>query len=283
MDVVKVNDFGRSKSYGTAQYPVHAENTSGLIQRSEPMITPELLISRFLKGIPLQFPNGDGFTPDELKDRIYLSTNEAEILIGMTIEKVQFKEKAPFDVALFNSYVHTRTEHGPIVSVEELSIVSANGQRIYTVPPDWIETANFTKRLISVIPLLGAYGFSQSGTGQSSDVGGLAFLSVLASASFVPAFWQTRYTAGLSNQEGKFPTVVTELVGTLAAISILSEIAPTNIYSSQSLSMDSNSQSSSGPGPRIYVQRIEDLEKKRDELVKKIKGTFSNKFFISNI
>ena len=277
------NNFGHSKSYGTAQYPVHASSTSGLMTRTEPLITPEKLISRFLKGIPLVFPNGDGFSADDLKDRIYLASNEAEVLLGLTITREQFKEKAPFDLSLFNQYVHTRTEHGPIVSVEELAITSASGERIYVVPPDWIEAANFNKRLINVIPLLGAYGFGQTTTGGGAAVGGLAFLSVLSGQGFVPAFFQTTYTAGLTSQEGKVPTPVNELIGTIAAIALLSEIAPSNLFNSQSLSQDGISQSSSGPGPRLYVQRIEELTAKRDELVKKLKGIFSNKFFISNV
>jgi hypothetical protein len=278
-----VNNFGQSKGFGTAQYPVHAQNTSGLMTRAEPLLTPEQLISRFLKGIPLTFVNGDSFSVDDLKDRVYLASNEAEVLLGLTITREQFKEKAPFDSSLFNQYVHTRTEHGPIVSVEEMAIVSANGERIYVVPPDWIEAANFNKRLINVIPLLGAYGFGQTTSSQGSNVGGLAFLSVLSGAGFVPAFFQTTYTAGLTSQEGKVPTPVNELIGTIAAIALLSEIAATNLLNSQSLSQDGISQSSSGPGPRIYVERISDLMAKRDELIKKLKGIFSSKFFVSNV
>jgi hypothetical protein len=278
-----MNSFGHSKGFGTAQYPVHASSTSGLMTRAEPLLTPEKLISRFLKGIPLAFANGDTFTMDDLIDRIYLASNEAEVLLGLTITREGFREKAPFDVALFNQYVHTRTEHGPIVSVEELSITSANGETIYVVPPDWIESANFNKRLINVIPLLGAYGFGQTASAQGSNVGGLSFLAVLSGQGFVPAFFQIQYTAGLTSQEGKIPTPVNELIGTIAAIALLSEIAATNTLNSQSLSQDNISQSSSGPGTRIYVERIKDLTDKRDELIKKLKGLFSNKFFISNV
>ena len=55
------------------------------------------------------------------------------------------------------------------------------------------------------------------------------------------------------------------------------------ITTSQSLSRDGISQSSSGPGPRMYLPYIEELEKKRDMLVGKIKAAFATKFLISNI
>ena len=73
-----------SKSYGTAMYPVHALSTSGLMQRVEPILTPEQLKSRFLKGIPLVFYNGDTFSDDDLKERIYLACNVVEMDLKTT-------------------------------------------------------------------------------------------------------------------------------------------------------------------------------------------------------
>jgi hypothetical protein len=76
---------------------------------------------------------------------------------------------------------------------------------------------------------------------------------------------------------------VNELIGTIAAIAILSEIAATFIYNSQSQSQDGISQSSTGPGPRIYQLRIEELMLKRDELTRKLKAIFSTRLFVGNI
>lgn len=274
-------DFTNTKSYGTAIYPVHALDTSGLMRRCEPILTPKQLISRYLKGIPLTFPNGDTFSADDLKDKIHLAMNEAEILLNRTITREAFKQKLPFDNQLYKSYIHLKTEHGPIVSLEELAIVSADGNNIFNLPAQWIEPANFSKNLINVIPLLAAYGVNtiQGAVGNA----GIAFLSVMDGLNWVPAYWQVKYTAGLANEEGQVPVPVNELIGCIAAISILSLVAPSNIYNSQSLSQDGISQSSSGPGPRIYEKRIEELEIKKDSLIKKLKGIFSSKFFIDNI
>ncbi len=269
------------KQYGTAMYPVHAAATSGLLKRAEPILTPEQLISRYLKGIPLVFMNGDQFTAEELKDRIMLATNQAEVLINRPIFPEVFKQKLPFDYSLYKSYIHLRTEHGPIINLEYLAIISADGSNIFQIPPTWIEAANFSKNLINVIPLLAAYGVNTV----SGAVGnaGIAFLTVMDGLSWVPSYWEIGYVCGLSNTEGMVPTVINELIGCIAAIDILSEIAPNFIYNSQSLTQDGISQSSSGPGPRVYIVRIEELTKKRDELVKKIKGLFMGKFFIGSI
>lgn len=281
MDRAKMGDFSQTKNYGTAIYPVHAAETSGLVRRIEPLLTPEKLRSRFLKGIPLSFPNGDTFSDEDLKDKIMVAVNEAEIMLNMTINREAFKEKQPFDKSLYDAFIHLKTEHGPIMSVEHLQIASADGDNIFEIPPAWIEPANFAKRLINVIPLIAAFGIN-SVQGSVSNAG-IAFLTIMGGLGWVPAYWQIKYTAGMSFKEGNVPINVNELIGAIAAIDILSEIAPSFLYNSQSLSQDGISQSSSGPGPRIYELRINELTDKRDTLIKKLKGIFSGKFFISNI
>lgn len=277
-------DFTNSKGYGTAMYPVHALETSGLIRRCESLLTPEQLVGRYLLGIPLTFPNGDSFTPDLLKDRIHLAVNEVETLIGRNINREQFKEKVPFDYALYRSFIHIRAEHGPITSIEQLAIVTSDNNNVFELPASWIETANFSKNQINVIPLLAAYGVNAvQGSSTGSAVGaGTVFLTILGGLGWVPAYWQITYTAGLSNKEGQVPVIVNDLIGTVAAMEVLSLIAPTNIFQSQSLSQDGISQSSSGPGPQIYRVRLEELEKKKTTLIAKIKGIFSSKFFVGN-
>lgn len=273
--------FPQTKNFGTAIYPVHSESTSGLLKRCEPFLTPELLISRFLKGIPLRFRNGDSFTHGELKDRINLAMNEAELMLGTTITREQFKNKLPYDKSLYKSYIHLVTENKPIVSLEKLAIVSADGLNIFEIPPAWIEAANFSKGLINVIPLLSAYGVSSANGGVIK--GGVALLGTLEKQHWVPAYWQVNYTSGLSSREGQVPIPVNELIGTIAAMAILSEIGPLNVWNSQSQSQDGISQSSSGPGPRLYVLRMEELEKKKNELLTKLKGVFSNRILFTNI
>jgi hypothetical protein len=275
-----MGDYTLTKTYETAMYPVHASQTSGLLRRCEPLLQPQQVISRWLKGIPLRMQNGDFITDDEMKDYIMVAMNDAELLLGRTITREAFKEKLPFDYNLYKTYIHLRAEHGPIVSLEHLAIVSSDNNLIFEIPPTWIEAANFSKNLINVIPLLAAYGVNsvQGAVGNA----GIAFLTVIDGLNWVPAYWQIKYTAGLSNKEGLVPVPVNELVGVITAIHILSMLAPLFIHTSQSLSQDGISQSSSGPGPRIYQLRIEELMAQRDELVRKLRGIFSSKYFIDN-
>jgi hypothetical protein len=282
MDVVKM-DFSNTgeKKITTKVYPVHAEATSGLLTRCEPLLGPDKFRRMFLKGIPLRFRNGDRFTNEDIQEKLNWAMNEVELLIGATITREAFKQKVPFDYSEYKAYIQIRSEKGPMISLEELAIVSADDNNIFTIPPTWIETSNFAKRLINVIPLLAAYGVNQVAGAVGNA--GIAFLTVMDGLNWVPAYWQIRYTAGLSNNEGQVPANINELIGVIAAIAILSEIAATFIYNSQSQSQDGISQSSSGPGPHVYDVRIAQLEAKRDELVGKFKAIFSTRWFIGNI
>jgi hypothetical protein len=274
-------NFTKDKQFWGAQYPVHCARSSGLFKRCEPILTPELLVSRYLKGIPLAFPNGDHFSADDLKDQINLAQNEMELAAKITFSREQFVDKVPFDIALYKSFIYLKTEQNPIASVEFVGIVSSDGYSVFKIPPEWLEPSNFSKGIVNVVPILGAYSVATGGG--VGAYGGIPYLNVFSSLTFVPGFWQIVYTTGTSKIEGQYPVVINDLIGMTAAINLLMIITNMFLTTSQSLSRDGIAQSSSGPGSRIYLPYIEGLTKKRDLLLGKIKTTFATKFIVSNI
>jgi len=275
-------DFTDNKSYQTGQYPIHIEESSGIFRRCEPLLTGVLLISRYLKGINLTYRDGSELDSEDLKDRINLAANDLEAMIGVTITREKFKQKFPYDRSLYKHYMHFKTEHRPVVSIESMRIVSANGENIFDLPIEWIEAARFAYGQINVIPLLASYiGGSSSAT---SATAGIALLSILESSyHFVPSFWEVKYSSGLTNKSGQVPVIINQLIGMNAAIDILSEKAADDASTSQQISQDGISQMTSSPGAAKYAARISTLEEKRDKLIEKVKGIFSNKYFIGNI
>jgi len=254
---------------------------SGLMSRCEPILTPEKLVSRYLKGIPLAFPNGDSYSAADIQDQISLAMNEVEIACKITLTREQFTDKVPFDINLYKSFIYLKTEQGPVISVEDVQITSSDGYSVFKIPSEWLEPSNFSKGIINVIPLLGAYSVATGGG--VGAYGGIPYINVFSQLSFVPGFWQIVYTTGVSKIEGQFPIIVNDLIGIIAAINMLSNIQTMFINQSQSLSRDGISQSSSGPGPRMYQLYIEELIAKRDKLLGKIKATFAQKFLVTNV
>lgn len=279
-----MSDFESNKDFGTTAYPVHANGTSGLFKRVEPLLTPAQLKSRYLKGIiPLLEKFGITYTDEELKDKIQLAANAMELELKTNIFPEQHKEKHPFDPSLYRSFIHIRTEQGPILAVQRMSITSSDGQNIFNVPAQWLEASRFSERQVNVIPLLSTFG-TQSFTSSPIASGGLAYLSILLNQlGFVPSYWQIIYTAGVCNEAGQVPMSINELIGLTAAMEILSGGAALNINNSVSLSQDSISQSTSSSGPQIFMTRIAELEKKRAEILGQVKRVMSKKIFLTNI
>lgn len=275
-----MSDYTKSKAFGNKAYPVNAFATSELMQRCEPILTPELLISRYLKIQEKKIR--EKFSDTELKDYINLAMNEFERTSKLVVNKVQDAERVPFDRDLYKAFVYIKTKHGPILSVEEINIQSSNGESIYVLPPDWIETGYAHQRQLNLIPILSIFGAAGLQDGRASNAG-LIFLQAINNFQWLPAFFTVKYTYGLSNTEGQIPIIVNEVIGMIAAINILSMLQSFYLQTSTSISQDGISQAASGPGPKVYTQRIEDLEKKKEKALAEIKATFSMKYFLSNI
>ena len=273
-----LSDQNYPKSYGTKVYPVGAEDSSEVLKRIEPILSPEKLINRYLKGINLsQYSN------DDLKDIIGIAADKTELLIGTTITPVRRKEKHPFDRSLYRSFIHLMANFGPILQVDKMCIRSSNDKNIFEIPADWIDAARLYQKQINVIPLtvVGATGITQ---GQPTGAAGLAFIAAMnGGIDWVPSYWEIEYTTGVCNKEGQVPSIINELIGAIAAINILGSLGAQNKNTSVSISHDGISQSSSNPGPNLYQTRIAELMAERDLMVKKIKGVFYNKRFVTNI
>ncbi len=271
--------YNPPKKYESGTYPVHVKDPTGLLTRIEPLLTPKLLKSRFLKGILERLPPGVTYSNEELKDFITLAVNEVESELGVLMFAEKKVHTAPFDINLYNSWIFTKTESGPILELYDLSIAAANLADIYTIPAEWIDASQFTRSIITVVPLLAASGLSVISTSSPAAIPFLRQLSV----NWLPSYWRIEYLSGICKDPGKVPVIVNQLIGTIVAINMLSQIQTNNIYNSQSISADGISQSSSSAGNQIYLPRINELKEKRKEYVGQLRKITQQKFFLSNI
>lgn len=272
--------YTSSKQYkNSGIYPVEVSETSELFRRTEAMIDPELLVSRYLKGI-----KGLDFTPDEYKDFINRAANVFELESGLTVERVQHIERLPFDKALYASYVYVKTNHWPITSVESFHVTSSNFSNIFTMPADWLETGFMHRGQINLLPILTVFGSSAFDMDNKSGNAGLIFLRAISNYSWLPAFWEIVYTSGLSKSDGTLPLVVNEVIGAMAAIEVLSNMQARILDGSSSINQDGLGQSvSKKNGGNVYQQRILELTEKKDKTFKNLLKVFTHKIFISNI
>lgn len=254
--------------------------------RVEPLLSPEQLKHRYLFGIPLWSAKDpvsgarQEMTDAILADHIEGAINSVEAELKITIMPVQRRERMEYDAHHFKSYMYFRVNKPPIMSIDSLVIQSANGDSLYQIPKEWIETGNFISGQINMVPLAIAT-VTGGGGGVVGGIGGLFFLSHAGRAGWVPAYWTIHYTAGFP--DGKVPRIVNDLIGINAAIEVLSMLAANNRETSSSLGLDGISRGTGTPGPQIHAQRIQDLQQKKSEIIGKVQAMFGKKFIVSDV
>jgi hypothetical protein len=268
----------KGKSYGTKIYPQNAKETSNLLSRMEPLITPEIMKSRYLHGVDIS-----DYSEDELKQEIWLAVNEIELLLNVPVFPVQFKERHPYDYSHYNNFSHIKTQHRPIISLESYKIVSTNGVTIFSYPLEWVDAGYFFRGQINIVPLLTA--FTESTRPTTGDPSGASiFLHAQMNQRWISGFYEIEYTAGLGDCEGNMPILVNDLIGLSASVEILSAKQNQFIHGSQSLGQDGVSQSSSlKNGGNIYQARIEMLTQRRQMILERMKMLLFNKYFLGHI
>ena len=253
--------------------------------RLEPVLTPQQLRVRHLFGIPLvsKMRNPmtgmhDAMTDEILQDFIVRAMTLAEEQAHIDIMPIQRREKIPFDKPTYTSFGYFETKHRPVASLETIKVVPADGNTVYVLPLNWIEMANAIRGQINIIPL----NIAMTGGGYvpTQSAGGSLYLSIINMTGWVPAFWQVEYTTGFP--DSLVPREINELIGTIAAIEILSMLAATDAdTTSRSIGLDGMSQSVGGPGADKFKPRIDQLEQKRMALLGKIRAKFATKLFAS--
>lgn len=258
--------------------------------RVEPLLTPDKLKSRFLFGIPLVSRFKDPIsgknqvmTDDILQDYINRAVNVAEVETHLDIMPVERAEVHAWDRALYMSFGYFSLEHRPCSAIELLSVQPPSGGPVFIVPPEWIDTGALASGArIQIIPLLVALGISGTGVVQATTAGAAVFLSLFSNRTYIPNFWQVKYISGFN--EGRIPTIVNDLIGTIAAIQVLSSLAATFARTtSAALGVDGLSQSVGMPGPQIFMLRIQELEEQKKMLTNKLRTMYGQKLFSSSV
>lgn len=273
----------KGRSYPTKMYPQSASKDGGvssLFERMEPLVTPDLLKSRFLHNVPKL----DTYSNSELQQEIFLACNEVELLLNMPLWPIEVTERKPWDYSMANNYWHFKCERRPVQSLVSANIVSSNGVIVWRSPPEWHEVGfTKTKSQINFLPLLSTIaGGTSIQTGDST--GNSFFLQAMGFARWIPAFFEIKTIVGFGDCEGNLPVILNDVIAMTAAMEILSALQNTYIYSSQSLNQDGIGQSSTlANGGNVFAQRIEALNQRRERMMNQIRLVFNSKYFIGTI
>lgn len=299
-----MGDYSVTKPNPQLAYPEGASALSGDqgsgFTRVEPFLTPEILKSDYLFGIPLYSPTTRQQLSDEtIKNAISRAYAKVEMECKIDIFPQQRIKRLEFDkVKFFQGWGQLNCGVRNIRSIEELSIRTTNsfqtplstsfsdpndpnGSVIYSYPLTWIDMSLAHKGLISTVPLQTT--FATTGNGATPISGPqAAIFAIFTKLNFIPGFWFIKLTSGFPNNS--IPNAVNELAACYACMSLLSMLAPaTNRMNSQSISIDASSQSVSTMGPNIYQLRMQELKERAIELSDVTKAYFTQKIYMDSI
>jgi len=302
-----MSDQSNFKPNISGTYPQNVQTVNGKgaagFTRVEKYLDVDRLKARWLFGIPLKHPLTKQTLSDEtLKEIIDNGAARVELECNIDVFPVTRVYKDMWDKTKWDQgWGQISVGRRNVTTLHEISIrtsssysvqngVSApyddptndptsEGVILYTFTLDWVNMSLARKGILDFVPLQSAI----NGTIPGGSYGGAAaaLFSVFTKLQYVPGFWYIKYSSGF--QENSVPSVVNDLIGTYAAMEVLSMLAPLNKYNSQSIGLDGASQSISGPGNQIYALRYQELEEKAEKLKDLIRAFFSVKILMSNI
>lgn len=273
--------LNQAKTVTSSVYPLQCLASSDSLNRVEPLVTAQILRKQYLLGINLMSPlTKQGLTDDDIKDFINRAVNEAEVSLGISVAENVRQYRGPYDRTQNLYYIYTELPYKPVTSILKWSIQSSDGNDIYIFPPSLIETGNAQMGQLSL-------GFStvpaNSPIIADGFYGNAGYVLIRSLAAYtMPAFYLVQFVTGFP--EDKIPLPINELIATIAALAILSMIAPIiRPITSAALNIDGLSQQVTSPGPLWLQQRMAELTAKRDNLIQQLRNYFYTNLVVSNV
>ena len=297
-------DFKDAKKPFGATFPERAIDGTGLYAEIEPLLDGKLMQRRFLFGIPLISPmTKEKLGVEDLEDFVKRGMARFQMDSKALVQTKLLRHRLPFDVNLYKQYMALEIPYKPIRRVLRVAICSASyagvldklgqpeankefpsGGELYKIPSEWIESGNQHRGLINVVPLGVLFsGASMGFDSQAAAVSGQALLMIIGAMGWLPAFWTVEAETGLMNEDGMVPVIVNEAIGSASAIYACDILLPLFRTASQSMSVDSLSQSVNDRMIELLQDKRNTLEVRYKEIIKQLKVMFGNAFFTSNI
>lgn len=270
-----------SKTPGQVPFPVRAkEEIQPSVDRFASIPTGDEVKSRYLFGIPLTSSlTGETLSSEAIDFYIKAAISELEHTLDMYITPVTFTEKHDYKRHDFTwNYNFLKVDHSPILNVEKLELSFSNDNNVDGFVNFPLEHVHVMSQE-GTVQLVPAFGTSLSGFLLSAFSGTQFHALQAIGATTFPGGVRITYTAGFDKD--KIPALISQLIGIMAGIQVLSILGPILFpQTSVSISIDSVSQGTGTFGPKHLNDRIDQLSKERDRLMEAVKGYYQKRWLI---
>lgn len=221
-------------------YPVKSTTTSEF-SRTESLLSVKDLKERFLHGINLVNRDGITFPDTALQFYIDAAITMLEDDMEIYVNPVSLEEDRDYVINDYINWSFIELDNNPVISLDKFEIRFLKNEAYVEFPAEWIRLDSAT----GVIRVAATMG-----TIQSWIVTSFSFLPRLVARTYdFPHFFHLEYTAGF--EQDKVPKSVNMAIGLISSIYILSVLGNLILapgISSESISLDGLSQSTSKEG-----------------------------------
>lgn len=256
--------------------------------RFSPMVTPAMMRGRSLFGIPMKSSfTGQEVTDEQLQQYINEAISEVEHVLDLYITPQDFEDRYDFyRHGMTWNYNYLKLRHPNVLTVTAVELAFTNEDKNFD--GNSAALIQFPLEHVHVMPeegviqLVPAFGTSLSGF-LLSAFSGTQFHALRAMGiNDFPGGLRVKYTCGF--EEGKIPALIVGLIETIAAYRMLSVLGPILFpHNSVGISIDGVSQSTSTPGPAFLKQRLDELDKVKNELMDAAKGYYQRRFLVDYV
>lgn len=294
-----------TKKYGANyhQYPVFAQENSieGAFKRFMPMPGPKEVFDYAMFGLPKQLPltqeimtadglvdvNGNLTSAVSAADYLTSAVTEIEMELDCNLSEVTHLHSEDYIDGMFtNNYQGMRIQRWPATEITQVvlkfphtNVPDNSIYQTYTIPAGWVY---LRRNKVNVVAAMGAVSIETNNPGLATPGGLFTFLTGFGRGAWQPGVIEIVYKAGFNHD--KMPAVVADLVKTWAAhrymTDVVSVLFPNN---SVSVSIDGISQSVGFDIQRLIGDRVQNLEKKKEELKRSFKKQFGQTIGMSFI
>lgn len=245
--------------------------------RTESLLTAEMLKKRYFHGITIQDEEGNDL-PDEIyTDAIQQAISWLEIELEIDISPTSRTERYDLHSVDYQNWSYLKLRQYPVISIEKIRALFPGNNELIEFPSDWIRLYPDSGE-VSLVPVAGSiseYFITSSGV-----------LPHVMLSKYVPQFFEVEYTTGFPNDE--IPFIINKIIGLKAAIDIF-DVAGDLIVgagiANYSISVDGLSQSvgtTSSATNAGYGARITSYNKQIKELLPRLKKYYKGiPFFVS--
>ena len=263
-------------------YPIYADEFSfeGAFKRFTNFPGVKEVYDYALMGLPKYFPlTGEAITHDMVEPFLNSAITEIEMSHDCNLSEVDSWHSEDYIDGMFtNNYMGMKLPRWPATQIIKVTLKyphtnTKSVYQTYTIPPNWIY---LRQNKINIVAAIGSVTVSIDNSAVTTAGGIFTYITGFGRGAYQPGTIEIVYKSGF--QQDKMASSVVDLVKTWAAYRFLSDIAPVLFPSSGvQVSIDGVSQGVSYSIQQMLLQRLKQMEAKRNELLSSLKNQYAKK------